>query len=225
MRQYFYREDGELKKYRYCSYCSAGPFKESEESKGVFFNMGTTGHPLTACRMCAAIKFPHLQEELQKTMEQFQANKDSSSSKAVGGMSFEEFRASLDEEVNDLEIPDNPSWDSEDPDRDDYDENGQVGTESDPVREETVPESELSKEGLVPEPEPSKEEPAAEEEFLRGVLKPAVASGQKWHDKDRRRDRTVEIVRVEGDYAFYIGRDKEIKISVDRLIKRWELLL
>jgi hypothetical protein len=50
-----------------------------------------------------------------------------------------------------------------------------------------------------------------------------VEVGQKWHDCDPRRDRTITITNVDAEFAHY-GKSVKERISLERLKKRWQLV-
>ena len=59
----------------------------------------------------------------------------------------------------------------------------------------------------------------------------AVKVGQVWQDKDKRRDTVIEIIKVPTDLrgdaeviGLVVGTEEERTSSVDRLVKRWELM-
>jgi hypothetical protein len=57
-------------------------------------------------------------------------------------------------------------------------------------------------------------------------VKTTVTAGQVWKDKDRRRNRTIKILRVEGGSAYYVGgrKDAEVRVSTKRLVERFKFV-
>lgn len=53
-----------------------------------------------------------------------------------------------------------------------------------------------------------------------------VKVGQVWRDKDKRRERTVEILSVGENevHALIVGTENETSLKLDRFVKRWELI-
>lgn len=54
-RQYYYKINGKLKKYVYCSICQSGPFREDEESFE-FLSLGGANTPINYCRSCCFLR-------------------------------------------------------------------------------------------------------------------------------------------------------------------------
>jgi len=51
-----------------------------------------------------------------------------------------------------------------------------------------------------------------------------IEIGQKWYDLDKRRNRAVDITRIENNRAFYTSKGREFSVSISRLLKKWKLL-
>lgn len=54
-----------------------------------------------------------------------------------------------------------------------------------------------------------------------------VKIGQTWHDKDKRRDRSAEVIGIGENevHVKIVGTDNETSLKLDRFVKRWELIV
>lgn len=54
----------------------------------------------------------------------------------------------------------------------------------------------------------------------------AVEVGQVWREKDKRRDRVIEVIAVGTEAAdgLVVGTEKVTTLKIERLVKRWELI-
>lgn len=80
---------------------------------------------------------------------------------------------------------------------------------------------------------PNRERPTVDLSISSKVPEPinlspsGVVEGQVWKDRDKRRDRTITISRVNGSSAYYMGGSKgqtEIRINLERLKSRFSLV-